>query len=167
LIRWLQAFVLRYAPNLHFGVTALPYPDGMPQMRGTTSLGGGLWVVPKGARNPGAALTFIKWLANTPANQVAYANALANLSTLTAVRDSATFTNAHPYNRFFLSLASGPHAHYFPATAITTQYEADLSKADQDVLFGKSTPQAALAAVQTKDQKALESALGKGGTGIP
>jgi multiple sugar transport system substrate-binding protein len=164
---WLQAFVQRYAPGLHYGVTMLPYPDGMSQMRGTTSLGGGLWVVPKGAKNPQAALTFIKWLAGTPANQVAYANALANLPTLTAIRDSATFANAHPYNRFFLGLASGPHAHYFPATAVTTQYETDLSTAEQDVLFGKSTPQAALAAVQSKDQKALNSALGKGGPGIP
>lgn len=164
---WLQAFVPRYAPHLHYGVTRLPYPDGMPQMRGTTSLGGGLWVVPKGAKNPQAALTFIKWLANTPANQVTYANALANLPTLTAVRDSATFTDAHPYNRFFLALASGPHAHYFPATAITTQYETDLSKAEQDVLFGKSTPQQALMSVQSKEQNALDSALGKGGTGIP
>lgn len=164
---WLQAFVQRYAPNLHYGVTKLPYPDGMPQMSGTSSLGGGLWVVPKGAKNAPAALTFIKWLANTPANQVTYANALANLPTLTSVRDSAAFTSAHPYNRFFLDLASGPHAHYFPATAITTQYETDLSKAEQDVLFGKSTPQKALAAVQSKDQKALDSALGKGGSGIP
>jgi multiple sugar transport system substrate-binding protein len=164
---WLQAFVQRYAPQLHYGVAELPYPDGMPQVRGTTSLGGGLWVVPKGAKNPRAAMVFIKWLANTTSNQVAYANALANLPTLIAARESATFIRAHPYNRFFLALASGPHAHYFPATAITTQYETDLGKAEQDVLFGKSTPQKALAAVQSKDQKALDSALGKSGSGIP
>jgi hypothetical protein len=35
------------------------------------------------------------------------------------------------------------------------------------VLFGKSTLQKALAAVQSKDQKALDSALGKSGSGIP
>lgn len=164
---WLQAFIQRYAPGLHYGVTSLPYPDGMPQMRDSTSLGGGLWVVPKGAKHAAQAMDFVKWLAGNTDTQVSYANALANLPTLTAAVDSTTFVTKHPYNKFFLNLATGRNAHYFPPTAITTQYLTDLGNAEQDVLFGRSTPQKALAAVQSKDQQALNSALGKGGQGIP
>ena len=164
---WLQSFIQRYSPTLHYGVAQLPYPDGMAAMGGTTGLGGGLWVVPKGSKHAAAAMTFIRWLAGNVGNQVDYANALANLPTLTAALDTPAFVSRHPYNKFFLSLATGRNAHYFPATAITTQYQTDLTSAEQDVLFGKTTPAAALAAVQSKDQQALDSALGKGGQGIP
>lgn len=164
---WLQAFVQRYAPYLHYGVTAFPYPDAMPRMQGTAWLDGGLWVLPKGSPHPAEAMTFIKWLTNNVGNQVQFANTLANLPTLAAARSSSSFVTRHPYNQFFLKLASGRHAHYFPVTAITTQYQNDLSKADQDVIFGKATPQQALARVQSKDQAALNSALGKGGNSVP
>jgi len=164
---WLRFFIGHNAPNLQYGVVSFPYPDGMPQMAGTTAMGGGLWVVPKGAKNATAAMAFIQWLTTRQDNQVFYADALTNLPTLKAIRDSSTYKAALPHNDFFLGLAIGPHAHFFPATAVTTQYETDLGKAEQDVLFGKNTPAKALAAVQSKDQAALNSALGKGGGNVP
>lgn len=56
---WMHEAIRQYAPNLNYGVCAIPYPEGGREVASDISVN--VYMVPEGSAHPEAAAKFIAW----------------------------------------------------------------------------------------------------------
>ncbi|MFQ6132441.1 MAG: ABC transporter substrate-binding protein [Armatimonadota bacterium] len=147
--------IYRYAPDLDFGVTYLPTPEGGEEH--SSWVGGWCLAIPTGSRQPQAAWDFIRW-------------ACADAEGTTAVgRQTGLFPGYRPspyfdevrekehYDMFLKILEECRHQRpVMPAQAF---YMGALTRAVDGCVYGQKTAQEALQHAQTQTQYELEIAL--------
>jgi len=157
--QWWAGYCKRYRPDMDFGVAPLPYPDQYPELEGTTYLGGNFVCIPRESRHPREAWQFLRWM-QTYRAQVLFASLMRGVPNYRpALRDPA-LTSGDRWNEAFgvvCRVANHPNARFFPALPVNLLYMNELDSAAQYAARGTKTPARALADVQRRVQKELES----------
>jgi multiple sugar transport system substrate-binding protein len=143
-------------PGLQFGAVPMPAPpDGVS---GCSDIWGNYNVIPKGAKNPQAAWTFMTWMAG-------YHNAAWAAKTLPSgawmppspqIASQPAFKNwiaAHPYLKVFSDGMSNSGNDIAPVTSNESAYENALTTAVQYAETGKMSPTQALTYIDNQGNK--------------
>lgn len=147
---WLISQIAQYAPNIEYGITYLPSPDGTPR----SWSGGWSVVIPAGAKHPEEAFEFMKYFAGEPGQRV-YLTRTRHLPTVVSLlHNDELYTEEH---QFFKDLL--PYSTARPVLPVGALYWDELTKAQEKVLLGAATPEEALRAVYDRVQPQLERAM--------
>jgi multiple sugar transport system substrate-binding protein len=135
---WLFAIMKDVAPNLEYGVTYVPAPDGMK----TSWSGGWCVVIPKGSKNAEAAYQLLRYVTGEEGQTllVKQASSLPTLKSLQQRKDLFP-----PEYELFLSLL--PVSKSRPPIPVGALYWDQLKEAEEAVISNSQTPDAALKAV--------------------
>jgi multiple sugar transport system substrate-binding protein len=167
---WYWNVLAENSPDV--SVAAVPFTDrnGKP----FTYIGGSGWAIPKGAKHPGLACTFIKamtsvnaWMTaakKRAASAKAAGQPFTGLYTANKVADqkilNTVYTPTSPeYDKAVKLLVQVQNnAIYWPASPAGAQVQQALTDAINRVLVGQQSPKAALAQAQKAADKALADA---------
>lgn len=151
--QWHGNYLKRYKPDLNYGVVPIPYPvGGTPNATWITS---NAWLIPKGAKNPQAAMKFIAYM-SSPAISGKHADAVFNLSPVVGASKFQKSLN-EPVMQLANRLFQGKTL-TSPVTPQILQIQTELNTAFESVQQGTKSPQDALAAGQKNlDQAAAQN----------
>ena len=152
---WIYTFIKNYAPpDFEWGVAAFPSADP-EHLKDVTIVESDAFVIPAGAKHPKEAFEFIKYL-NSQGPMEKLCLGQRKFTPLRAV--SAEFLRSHPnpYIKKFIELAKSPNAVSVPALSTWTEYSNDMGIAVDQIWSGKATPEAALGAVERREQEVFD-----------
>ncbi len=154
--QWNVFNIHNYAPHLSYGVAPIPYWSANPAMRNSDALRGNSLIIPKGARHPQAAWTFMTWL-QTGQAPVLVAKALQNMPAVRSYLDNPQLTRIDaPQYTSFLHYLQGPNVvPWLPPTPVTGQLGIVLTQDVQLALDGLRSPRQALDLAQQTMMQAL------------
>lgn len=133
---WFLQTMKEYAPNVDYGVTYIPTPDG----KKTTWAGGWSMVIPKGSKQSAAAWQFLKYIAGVPGQRI-YTKESSHLPTLrTLLTDNSLYAKDH---LFFKNLLTSANSR--PPLPVGGLYWDELTTAMNKVTLNQATPKDALA----------------------
>jgi multiple sugar transport system substrate-binding protein len=95
--QWVVQFFREYAPQVEFGVFAMP-----PEKKGDTgwtNFGGSFWCIPVGSKHPDQAWEFLRWL-SAPDQSARLCAALKNIPPMKAALDHPAFRKAREDDKF-------------------------------------------------------------------
>lgn len=152
--QWEVAFTRQYAPDLNWGVTTFPAPEGgRPDV---APVQGSFWVIPKAARNQAEALDFLLWL-TAPEQSARFAAALANIPPRAdALAMPAFQETVTPELATFIDLLLHGYVFTPPPLPVGLYLSDQLNRALASVQDGTSEPRAALETVQRNVERELE-----------
>lgn len=141
---WVIAYIEQNNPSLlkDIGVAPMPGPKGYPQGAGITYIDTNPQIIPTGAKHPKEAWDFIAWETTNPKIAGEFATLVANIPQLKHPQDFKLAKD--PLFKVFISEANSPKAHAWPQTPTSSEYLTKLIQVDQTVLFGQSSPLAAM-----------------------
>ncbi len=145
---WQPVFIKQYAPNLDWGVAAIPYPAGQSNLAGATQLTSSMFFMPKNASHKQQAWTFLKYLTG-PDAMTKFTRALGNLPARTSILGSPLYNDLPQFNVWLNSLKS-PNLRIFASLPSSAQYQKDLGDEFQLVANLQDTPEAGMAKVKSK-----------------
>jgi multiple sugar transport system substrate-binding protein len=148
---WQSAFTKQYAPKLDWGVAALPYPDGHPELKGTTQVSSSVLFIPRSAQHKPEAWTFMKYLLSNK-SMLSFTHTLANLPARTSLLGNVTYRDLAQFGAWQEALKSA-NTRSFDSTSSSQQYTTDLTTASDEITLGKKTPQQAFADLAKQAKK--------------
>jgi len=167
---WYWNVMAQNSPDVN--VAAVPFTD--KQGRPFTFFTGSGWAIPKGAKNPALACTWMKTMTSTSTWMTAATKRAASakasgypftgLYTANAVADRQILNqvykpNSPEYDKAVKLLVQvQDSAVFWPASPAGTQVQQALTDAINRVLAGSQTPKQALDRAQTEAQNAIDSA---------
>ncbi|GAA4205675.1 ABC transporter substrate-binding protein [Actinocatenispora rupis] len=122
---WRTAFIADQAPKLSYDTAGLPVADDRAGTYGAGFVDTGVFGIPQGAREPGAAWELVKYLTQTRAAQVKFYGALGNVPSLPSAASDPAFTK-RPHFGTFVDIMNNPHSGSGTPTT--------LGRADKDAL---------------------------------
>lgn len=147
---WYPTFLAEYAPDLNWGVTSLPYPEGAEE-QSSGFLQGGMLVIPAASKNKEAAYTFVEWLTSDEA-QVALCAAKGNLpATHSGLADPALLEQ-NPSLEPFAEYASHAQTKALPALPFMGEYNTLMITIEEQIYSQSVTVDEALNQVTEKIQ---------------
>lgn len=151
--------IQRYAPDLDFGMAALPgIPESQGGEIGSSWIGGWSVAMPRGCPNPEQAWRFIHWITSTPEGTTAV---YEETSTLPGYRASPIYKeiSEDPELGMFVRILEDAR-HQRPTMPAQAYYMGALDRAVDAALYGKLTPQQALDRATEETQRELDLILG-------
>jgi len=152
--QWEVLFTSRFAPDLDWGVTTFPSPEGgRPDV---TPVQSSFWVVPRAATNAEAAVEFLVWL-TAPEQSARFAAALANIPprhdalALPAFADTIT-----PHMQVYLDMLLNGYVFTPPGLPVGLYLSEQLNQALASVQDGTVSPTVALQTAQRNVMRELE-----------
>ena len=145
---WQPVFIKQYAPNLDWGVVAIPYPANQATLAGATQLTSSMFFIPKNAPHKQEAWTFLKYLTGKDA-MTQFSHALGNLPARTSLLGDPTYNDIPQFNTWLDSLKS-PNLRIFASLPSTAAYQKDLGDEFQLIANLQDTPEAGMAKVKAK-----------------
>jgi multiple sugar transport system substrate-binding protein len=145
---WQPIFIKQYAPDLDWGVVAIPYPDNQATLAGSTQLTSSMFFIPKNAPHKKEAWQFLKYLVSADA-MTQFTRALGNLPARTSLLGSPTYGDIPQFSVWLDSLKS-PNLKIFASVPASAQYTKDLTDEFQLIVGLKETPEAGMANVKAK-----------------
>jgi multiple sugar transport system substrate-binding protein len=145
---WQPTFIKQYAPELEWGVAAVPYPDDKPDLAGAGQLTSSMFFIPTNASHKQEAWTFLKYLVS-PEAMTEFSRALANLPARTSLLSDPAYADIEQFQAWLDSLKS-PNLKTLASLPATAEYTRDLADAFGLVNTLKQTPEEAMAAVKAK-----------------
>ena len=144
---WLFAIMKDVAPNLEYGVTYIPAPNGQK----TSWSGGWCVVIPKGSKNAEAAYQLLRYLTGEEGQTllIKQASSLPTLKSLQQRKDLFP-----PEYQLFLDLL--PISKSRPPVPVGALYWDQLKTAEEAVISNSQTPEAALKAVVDEVQPQMD-----------
>ena len=144
---WMANFIQTYAPDLEWG--AAPFPSAVPGFDNVTIAECDSICIPVGARHPDEAFEFIQFLCSQEGLE------LLNMGQkkFTPLKQvSPEFLEAHPnpYIELFIDLAASPNVFHAPIMSMWFEYNDEIVPAFDMVMFGRTSPAAAVARVQER-----------------
>jgi multiple sugar transport system substrate-binding protein len=140
----------QYNPELDYGTTYIPVPTA--ESEPSTWAGGWSVVIPQGAKEPEAALTFMQYLAGEPGQRL-YIEQLSSLPTIQALaEDPSLFGERY---QFFAEMLP-TIAKNRPPLAVGSKYWDELSRAWQATYLNEADPLEALQEAQDNTQSDLQ-----------
>lgn len=152
---WFATAILKYAPQTNFGIAGVPYPEN--GLKKPAYLGTNVWWVPRGSKHVKEALEFIAWM-NDKERVARTADQVGNFAPIVAARNMQKLRTDKVFSAFFNILESG-NTISEPNNPVWAFYNNELTKARDNVIFGRSTAEKALAEVTQKTQKELQKLL--------
>lgn len=152
--QWEVLSTSRYAPDLDWGVTTFPAPEGgRPDV---TPVQSSFWVVPQAAVNGDAAFEFLVWL-TAPEQSARFAAALANIpprqDALALPAFAETIT---PHMQVFIDMLLNGYVFTPPGLPVGLYLSEQLNQALAAVQDGTLSAQAALETAQRNVLRELE-----------
>lgn len=142
---WQSAFIRNVAPDLEWGAAPLPYPDGEPDLQGSTRLEMSNLFIPSNSEHPEEAWEFLKFLVEGE-HMRDFTVALANLPARLSLLDDPAYDELENFD-VFLDALDNPNLHVLPTTSWGAEYTADLTVAFESIAAGTTDPATALAQV--------------------
>lgn len=152
--QWEVAFTREYAPDLSWGVTNFPAPEG--GRTDVTPVQSSFWVVPAQAAHKAEATRFLLWL-SAPEQSARFAAALANIPprrdalALPAFADTIT-----PHMQTYIDMLLTGYVYTPPGLPVGLYLSDQLNQALAAVQDGTATAQEALETAQRNVQRELE-----------
>jgi len=154
---WVTAFMPRFAPDIEWGLFALPPAAAKPDTAFSTPVDGSIYVVPTGAQHPAEDWEFVRWMGTSKEASCLLQTAWANASPLLDVaKDSGCLPN-EPY-QVFLDIMSHDKMRVWPPIAVSAFYATERATAAEAVQYGNQSPKEALDALQSKVEQELQKA---------
>jgi ABC-type glycerol-3-phosphate transport system substrate-binding protein len=150
------ADLARYAPNLDYGVTFLPHPPGGEEH--SSWIGGWCMAVPKGAANTREAWDFIRWMCATRDGTKAVGEATGLFPGYRTSPYLAEVRERKHYDRFLQILEECKHQR--PVMPVQARFMREMARAVDAAVYGKATPQEALAKATATTQRELDTITG-------
>jgi len=148
---WQSVFIKKFAPALEWGVAPLPYPAAKPELAGTTQVTTSTLFIPKNAKHPKEAWTFMKYLLDKK-SMLAFTLALGNLPARTSMVDDPGYAELPNFTAWLTAMKSA-NAKSLASGPVAAQYAADLGTAFDDLAQLRKSPADALAGVAEKAKK--------------
>ncbi len=145
---WTLASLKEFAPDLDWAMTYLPTGDGNIH---SWSAGWSL-AIPAGAKNAQAAYDFARFAAGEEGQRI-YTEVSAHLPTWKSLLNEDIYDESH---MFFKDLL--PHTSPLFQLPVGALYWDELTRAQEQVLSGQATPEAAMANVAKRVQPRLDRA---------
>ena len=154
---WYDNYIRQYKPGLDYGVG--PWPEAVPGVKDFAMAEADVLVIPRGAKNPNAAWTFIKYInSNNPQarrrEELQGSELVCFLQQkICPLRDwSPCFESQHPNPniRIFRELAASSHAVCTPDLGIWLEYQREFIAAFERVRLLVAPPEEALAFAQKR-----------------
>ncbi|MBN9344659.1 MAG: ABC transporter substrate-binding protein [Devosia sp.] len=140
---WRAANIPATAPDLDWGVTAIPYAS--TDLEDVTQLTASTLFIPANARHKEAAAKFLAYLVSDE-GMTAFTMALGNLPSRTSLLDTDAFADIDQFDVWMDALKS-PNVFALSSAPYSAEYSADLGTAFGDVILGSTTPQEAMQTV--------------------
>jgi multiple sugar transport system substrate-binding protein len=152
--QWEVAFTRQYAPDLNWGVTTFPAPEGgRPDV---APVQGSFWVVPAQAKNQDAALDFLTWL-TAPEQSARFAAALANIPPRQAALDMPVYRETlTPELQTYIDMLLTGYVYTPPPLPVGLYLSEQLNQALAAVQDGTVSPREALETAQRNVLRELE-----------
>lgn len=147
------ADLARYAPDLDYGVTFIPSPEDGEQR--SSWVGGWCVAIPKGAANRDAGWEFMRWLCASPEGTRLVGEATGLFPGYKASPYLQSVRGKKHYGKFLRILEECRHQR--PVMPVQARYMRELSRAVDAAVYGKLTPQQALARAQEATQRELDT----------
>lgn len=152
--QWEVAFTRQYAPDLGWGVTTFPAPEG--GRADVAPVQSSFWVVPRAARNTAAATDFLLWL-TAPEQSARFAAALANIPPRADALAMPVFADTvTPELATYIHLLQTGFVYTPPPLPVGLYLSEQLNQALSAVQDGSSTPRDALETAQRNVLRELE-----------
>ncbi len=145
---WQPVFIKQYAPNLDWGVVAIPYPDNQSNLAGATQLTSSMFFIPKNAPHKQEAWEFLKYL-TAPEAMTQFSHALGNLPARTSLLGDPAYNDLPQFSVWLDSLKS-PNLRIFASLPSTAQYQKDLTDEFQLIANLQDSPEDGMAKVKAK-----------------
>lgn len=145
---WQSAFIRDFAPKLKWGVAPIPYPDGRPDLAGTSQVTTSMLFIPRNSQHKEQAWEFMKYLVS-PAAMGTFTEALTNLPARRSLLHDPRYAKLPNFTAWLNALES-KNLQALPSAPSYTQYNTDLTDAFDAINRGKQSPQDALANVAKK-----------------
>ncbi len=156
---WHTEALRTYNPKLDYAVFPIPYPPG--GRKNACLLFMNIYMVPEGAKHPAEAVRFAMWAGNGTAvigNEDIWRTYSGYKQKPTDPKNKWQRSNDAAYKVTQL-LSVSPNATNGPLLPITAQLTNELWAAQQKVIYGQATAQAALTDVQNRLQPLLDQGL--------
>lgn len=140
---WRALNIPTTAPDLDWGVTAIPYVS--TDHKDTTQLTASTLFIPTNSKKKEAAGKFLSYLVN-PEGMTAFTLALGNLPARTSLLDSTAYDGITNFSAWLGALKSD-NVYALSSMPYSAEYSTDLGKAFDDITRDVATPQDALDAV--------------------
>ncbi len=152
--QWEVAFTRQYAPDLGWGVTTFPAPEG--GRADVAPVQSSFWVVPRAARNTEAATTFLLWL-TAPEQSARFSAALANIPPRADALAMAVFADTvTPELAIYIDMLQHGFVFTPPPLPVGLYLSEQLNQALSAVQDGSATPRQALETAQRNVLRELE-----------
>ena len=152
------ADIERYAPNLEYGVTFIPHPEGGEQR--SSWVGGWCMGIPRYASNQDAGWEFIRWLCHDPEGTRIVGD---ETGLFPGANTSPYFEEvlAKPYYQDFYNILTECR-HQRPVMPVQAFYMRALQRAVDAAVYGTKPPREALEGAREATQRELDLVLGRG-----
>ena len=144
---WFVANMAQYAPDIDYGITYIPTPDGSI----SSWSGGWAMVVPTGTEDVEAAMTFIEYIAGEE-GQRTYTRDTSHLPTWRSLLDDDSLYTGE--RAFLRTLLEGSNSR--PPLPVGGMYWGELRGAQEEVVLNRMTAGDALQRVHDRVQPRLE-----------
>ncbi len=152
---WMNRFIETFAPDdFEYGVAPFPASEkaDIPYFAIADV---DQAVIPKGADHVQEAFTFLRYLIEQGGLEK-LALAHGKLTSLKDVSPEFYDNHSHPYLQVHLDIANSGYAKARPQLAQYQNYFTDTNEAANSLLYGLVSPEAGLAQIQSRQQKALD-----------
>lgn len=155
---WMGNFIDKNNPDLPWAAAPFPYPADRPDLKGRTFADLDILVIPRGAKHPKEAFTFIKYMQSQPAMEKL---CLLQTKHSPLAKTSPEFYAKHPnpYIKLFTEMPKSDSVVSPPKIAIWPEYSSELRNAFDEIVLNGADPKAALSKVRERMQPALDSYL--------
>ena len=140
---WNPEFFKLNAPNLNFGVAAIPYSD--PKYANANNLGTNPLAVPVASKHQKEAIEFAVWLAMSKDVAREFSAEVSNIPQIKS--ELSTFTT-NPDTKFFADLSNSPNAVAWAPVPYSQKYLDEMTSAIGEMYNNGAAPKDALDAAQ-------------------
>jgi len=146
---WMANYIDLYAKDIQWIAVPFPVPADRPDLKGTNYLGMDTLVIPRGAKHPREAFTFMKFVQRQDQMELLCSSHGKN-SPLSKCSEEFFRTHLNHHIRLFDELARSPNATWIPQIGIWPQINAEITNAFTEINLGTKTPKQALDAAQAR-----------------
>jgi multiple sugar transport system substrate-binding protein len=148
--------IKQYAPNLDYEAVPIPAPPG--GRTDATTFGTNVWMIPKNAKNPLAAMKFILY-GSQPKILASDINTWRSISVLKSSLTSNSIkwnTNGDPIYKTIKKIATNPDSGHPALTSVANEMNTDLQLLRDQVIYQHANPEPLLKALQSKLQTEVD-----------
>ncbi|GAA1537555.1 multiple sugar transport system substrate-binding protein [Microbacterium ginsengiterrae] len=143
---WRSASAANVAPELDWGVTAIPAAS--PELENSTQVTASTLFIPANSTHKEEAATFLAYLVSDEPMEK-FSLALGNLPGRTSLAGSEVFSELENFE-VWADAATSPNAKSLASAPYSAEYAADLKAAFDEIVRLTSTPEEAIATVESR-----------------